>query len=193
MAQNGMPAAWRLLDQVECNLRFRAKRRILLSPGQPLLGRVGHHMQRVVVHFVGPQRGHGDDAVVDLADRAQVLARHMIGGAALLAVPRVIDDQHTVGRWSRGRLGEQQRQAPGIDRFGVPGGLGEEKLQPLHLGGLRLDQRLGAHQCRERLGPVAREQQARQVGAKAMALGRRLEQGIELHRKGLQWPRCRRT
>jgi len=26
-----------------------------------------------------------------------------------------------------------------------------------------------------------------------MALGRRLEQGIELHRKGLQWPRCRRT
>ena len=34
--------------------------------------------------------------------------------------------------------------APGIDRFGIPGGLGQEELQPLHLSRLRLDKRLGA-------------------------------------------------
>ena len=51
--------------------------------------------------IAGPQRGPGHDAVVDLAHRAQVMARHMVGGMAVLAVARVIDDQHAVWRGCR--------------------------------------------------------------------------------------------
>jgi hypothetical protein len=76
-----------LLDQAQSDLRFGAKRRVLLYPGQTLLRGVGHHMQRVVALPIGPQDGHGHDAIVDFAHRAQVLARHMLGGAAVLAIP----------------------------------------------------------------------------------------------------------
>ena len=117
----------------------------------------------------------------------------MVGGVAVLAVARVINDQHAVWRGRRCWLGAQQRQALGIYRLAVPGGLGEEKLQPLHLGRLGLDQWLGTHQCRQCLGAVARQQQARQVGAKAVTLRTRLEQGVELHRKGFQGAGCSRT
>ena len=85
-------------------------------------------MQRVVMHFVAHSVvAATDNAVIDFSNRAQVLARHMIGGAALLAVAPVINDQDTVRRRGRGRFTSQQRQSFGIDRFAVPGSLGEEK------------------------------------------------------------------
>ena len=79
-------------------------------------------------------------------DRAQVLSRHMVGGAAVLAVSGVINDEYPFGR----RRSGQQHQSFGIDRFAVPGGLGQEKLQPLHLGGPSLNQH------RQRLGKRSR-------------------------------------
>ena len=89
------------LDQLHGQLRLG------LEPGIPLAGRqprgrgVGHGVHRPVAALVGPQAGHGDDAVVDLADRAEILAGHMRGGGAVLAVAGVIDHQHARrgGRW----------------------------------------------------------------------------------------------
>ncbi len=64
--------------------------------------------------------GDGDDAVVDLADRTEILARDVIGGTALLALARVIDDEHAVGgRRSQGS-GAEQLQIACDDRFGIP-------------------------------------------------------------------------
>ena len=70
-----------------------------------------------------------------------------------------------------GRLTGQQRQAPGINRLGVPGGFGQEKLQPLHFGRLGLDQRLGACQRCRRLGALARQQQPGQISIESPAAG----------------------
>ena len=38
------------------------------------------------------------DGVVYFPDRAPILARHVIGGTALLAATCVVNDQHAVGR-----------------------------------------------------------------------------------------------
>jgi hypothetical protein len=52
-------------------------------------------MDRPVAALVSPQAGHGDDTVVDLADRPQALAGHMGGGGAVLAIAGVVQHQHT--------------------------------------------------------------------------------------------------
>jgi hypothetical protein len=49
---------------------------------------------------------------------------------------------------------------------------GQKKLQLLHRGRLRLHHRLGTSQRRQRLVPLARGQQAGQIGAEVMALGK---------------------
>lgn len=36
---------------------------------------------------------HGDEPVVDFAERAEVLARDVVGGLALLTIPRLIDEE----------------------------------------------------------------------------------------------------
>src|SRR5215471_3489173 len=73
-------------------------------------------MQRVIHPLVGPDGRDRDDPVVHLTDRAKPLSGDMIGMRTRLAVTRVVDDQHTLSVWRRGRIVEQQRQAPGIDR-----------------------------------------------------------------------------
>jgi hypothetical protein len=60
----------------------------------------------------------------------------MVNGAALFAIPRVINDQHLGRRRCGSRLVRKQRQALGIDRLGVLDGVREEKLQPLDRGRL---------------------------------------------------------
>ena len=82
----------RMLDQRQRDLRLGAKCRILPAFSQPHRWHVRHHMQRLVVFFVGP---HGVSpqryTVIDLAERAQALTRHMVGGAGVLAVTRVVN------------------------------------------------------------------------------------------------------
>src|SRR4029450_4893298 len=48
-------------------------------------------MDRPVAAFVGPQAGHRDDAVVDLAARAQILAGRARGGGGGPAGARGVD------------------------------------------------------------------------------------------------------
>lgn len=54
-------------------------------------------------------------------------------------------------------------------------------MQLLHWCGLRLHQRFGAGQRGERLVPVARRQQAGEIGTEVVSLGKRMKQGIEVH------------
>jgi hypothetical protein len=77
-------------------------------------------MDRPIAAVIGPQAGHGDDAVVDLADRAQVLVGHVRGSGAVLAVAGVIDHQRAPVVRGGGRVLAQQLHSPLVDPLVVP-------------------------------------------------------------------------
>jgi hypothetical protein len=78
--------------------------------------------------LIGPQAGDRHDAVVGLAQRAQVLAGHVGGVVAVFAVAAVVDDQHPLAVWAGGRVAQQQLQPPLVDLLGVPGRLRHKEL-----------------------------------------------------------------
>jgi hypothetical protein len=120
-------------------------------------------MDRPIAALVGPQAGHGDDPVVDLADRPQVLAGHMGGCGAVLAVTGVVDHQRTRIVRGGGQVLAQQPHALVVDLLVIPGRLGQEPLQPLDLTVLRAHHGFGAGQPGQGLVAVAGQQQALQV------------------------------
>ena len=103
---------------------------IALATRQPGRRSVGHGLHRPVAALVGPRAGHRDDAVVDLADRAEILAGHMGGGAAVLAVAGVVDHQRPSVVRGSGRVLTQQPHPPLVEQLMIPGRLGQEPLQP---------------------------------------------------------------
>jgi hypothetical protein len=115
-----------------------------------------------------------------------------VGGvAAGLAVAAVVDDQHALVVRAGGRIGYQLEPAL-VDLVGVPGGLRHKPLQALRGQVLGANHRLGAGQRGQGLVSVAGQQQALQVGAEAVALRQRGEQGVEpggvvLQRAGGGW------
>ena len=99
-----------LLNESKRNARLGAKRRILPAASEPASRRIRHHMQGIITTLICPQAGHCHNAIVGFADRAQILARDVIGGVALFAIAGVIDHQHAlVGGTGRG-IGRQQLQ-----------------------------------------------------------------------------------
>jgi hypothetical protein len=62
-------------------------------------------MQAMVMLSMGPQGRHRDNAIVGPADRAQVLARHVVGSMTILATARILNAQHATGQrlFLRGR------------------------------------------------------------------------------------------
>jgi hypothetical protein len=128
-----------------------------------LAGGIRDRVHRVVDLLIGPQRGDGDHTVVGLAVPDEPLPAHVRGLGAVLAVPAVIDHQHTAAVRRRRRVRQQQLQPAVIDPVRVPPGLGEEELQPLHRPVLRSRDRLGPGQRGQRLVPVPRRQQLGQV------------------------------
>ena len=138
---------------------------------------VGLHVQRVVDARVGPETRHRHDAVVDLADGTQVLPRDVVGGGAVLPVARVVEHEYALGVRHRQRIGQQQRDPLLGDGIHVPRRFGEEELQALHLGRLRLDDRLRTGERGERLVPIPRRQQAGEVCAELTPLGERRNSG----------------
>jgi hypothetical protein len=64
-------------------------------------------VQRVVDALVGPHSGHGDAAVVGLAVATQPLPPGVRGAGAVLAVPGIVDDQHTAVVRCGGRIAEE--------------------------------------------------------------------------------------
>lgn len=150
-------------------------------------------MQRVVEALVRPERGHGDDAVVGLAQPAQPLPPDMRGRRAVLTIPGIIDDQHTPTMRRGRRIREQQLKPPGVDLLVLPRRLRQEELQTLHRRVLGTGHRLRPGQRGKRLVPLPRQQQTAQVLAKPTALGQRPEQIVEPGRVPFQRPGSRRT
>lgn len=62
------------VDQLDGQLRLGPEPRVPVACGKPRGWGVRDGMHRPIAALVGPEAGHGDDAVVGLADRAQVLA-----------------------------------------------------------------------------------------------------------------------
>ena len=109
-----------------------------LFPLREVPGRgVRHRVHRVVHPLVSPHRGDRDHPVVGLAVPAQPLPAHVRGRRAVLAVTRVIDDQHPAAVRRGQRIRPQQLQPAGVDPLRVPHRFGQEELQPLHRRQLR--------------------------------------------------------
>ena len=132
--------------------------------------------------FIGLQAAHRDDAVVGLAERAEVLAADVRGLGAVLAVPGFVNDERTGVAGLRRRIALKRFQTAGIDGLLILGRLRQEELQALNRAMLSAQDRLGAGEGSQGLVPIAGQQQARQVVAKAATLGERAEQIIELSR-----------
>jgi hypothetical protein len=137
-------------------------------------------VDRPVDALVGPQAGDRDDAVVGLADRAEVLAGHVGGVAAVFSVAGVVDDQHALLVGGGGRVAKQQLQAALVDLLVVPGRLRQEELQALHGRMLGADHGFGAGECGQGLVAVSWQQQALQVAPQAATLRERAKQRVEL-------------
>jgi hypothetical protein len=88
-----MPAA-RLLDGVDGDLRLGAKARIVRAATESRRRRVGREVQRIMHPPIGPEGGDRDDAVVDLAERAEILPADVFGGRAVLLIAGVIEHEH---------------------------------------------------------------------------------------------------
>ena len=174
-----MPACWAASTSstASCGLVLNPGSRS--PPGSRERRGVGDGVHRPVAALVGPQAGHGHDAVVDLADRAEILAGHMGGGGAVLAVAGVIQHQHAPIVGGGGRVLAQQPHPLVVDLLVVPGRLREEPLQPLDLAMLGPADRLGPGQPGQGLVAIAGQQQPLQVVTEATALGQAREQGVE--------------
>jgi hypothetical protein len=112
-------------------------------------------MQRPVAPRIRPQAGHRHDAVVGLADRPEILAGHVRGRGAVLAVAGVVEHQHALGARRGRRIRTQQLDPPLVDLLVVPGRLREEPLQPLDLAVLSAHDWLGVGQGGQGLVAVA--------------------------------------
>jgi hypothetical protein len=143
-------------------------------------------MHRPIAALVGPEAGHGDDAVVGLADRAEVLAGHMRGRRAVLAVAGVVNHQHPSLVRGGGWIRAHQLHPPVVDGLVIPGRLRQKPLQPLDFTMLGTGDRLGPGQPGQRLVAIAGQQQALEIFAEATALGQARPQSIELLGVGLQ-------
>jgi hypothetical protein len=179
--------------EVRADLQLGAERRIVL-PFREMPGRgVWHGMHRIVDPLIGPHRGDGDHPVIGLAVPAQPLMAHMRGLRAVLAVPAVVDHQHPAAVRRGRRIGPQQLQPAGINLCRIPPRLRQEELQPLHRRVLGAGHRLRPGQRRQRLVPLPRTQQPRQVLPEPPPLRQRAEQVIKPGRIPLQRARRRRT
>jgi hypothetical protein len=57
-----------------------------------------------------PQRGDGDNAIVDLAHRVEILTGDMVGGAAILPIASIINDEHAIVGGRSQRISAEQLQ-----------------------------------------------------------------------------------
>jgi hypothetical protein len=149
-------------------------------------------MERELKAVVGPQATDRHNAIIDLADGAQVLAGHMVGLVTRFAVPAIIDDEDSFLVRSRAGVIQEQLQAAGVDGFTIPGGLGEEVLEFLHLGMLGILDGPGPSQTSESLVPISGKQQALQIGPEGFPLSCLGSAVIELGSVVFQGPGSRR-
>jgi hypothetical protein len=139
-------------------------------------------MEREIETGVRLQATYYYNAIVDLAHRSQVLAGHMIGLDARLAVSTAIDDEDSLmvrtGAW----VIQEQLQAAGVDGLTVPGGLGKEALELLHSEMFAVFDGPGPSQGGESLVAISGQQQALKIGSEGFPLRCLGPKAIELCR-----------
>jgi hypothetical protein len=128
-------------------------------------------MEREIKTRVRPQAANCHNTVVDLADGAQVLAGHVIGLGARLAVPTIVDDEDPFLVGSGAGVIQEQLQTAGVNGGTIPGRLGEEVLELLHSRVLGILDRSGPSQASEGLVPVSGQQQTLEIGPEGFPLG----------------------
>ena len=165
--------------QLRADLQLGAELRVVLPLREVPRRGVRQRVHRVIDALIGPHRGHGHDAVVGLAVPAQILPAHVRGLGAVLAVTRIVDHQHPAAVRRGRRISPQQVQPAGVHRLRIPYRFGQEELQPLHRRQLGPGHRLRPGQPGQRLVPLPRRQQPRQVLAEPPPLRYMGEQVIE--------------
>jgi hypothetical protein len=121
-------------DQFEGYLRLGAETGIFFATFKVVRGGVGLDLQRVVESLISPKRAHGDHSIVYLTDARKVLAAHVGGLLALLAVASFVDDEGTSVVRSGSGIFQQELDPAPVYLFVIPPGLREEPLQALRLG-----------------------------------------------------------
>jgi hypothetical protein len=179
--------------QARADGQLGPERRVILALREMPGRGIRHRVHRVIDPLVSPDRGHGDHPVVGLAVPAQPLPSHVRRLDPVLAVPGVVDHQHPAAMRRRRRITAQQLQPAVIDPAGIPPRLRQEELQPLHRRVLRSRDGLGPGQRGQRLVPVPRRQQPRQVLPEPPPLRQPPEQVIKPRRVLLQRARRRRA
>jgi len=96
---------YRLQRQRQCNLRFGAKRRIVFAARKPMRRGVRFDIHGIVDPFIRPERANRDDTIVDLTEVAEILSPDMCRLCAVLAIPRLVNHQRTIGVRSGRRQG----------------------------------------------------------------------------------------
>ena len=176
----------RLLHQRQRNLRFGPEGRVALAPCEPVGRGVGCHVERIVDPFIRPERADRDDAIVDLADAAEVLPPDVCRLRAVLAIPRLIDHQRTVGVRSRRGQGRQRGEAAGIDGVRIPRRFGEKPLQALSGSGLCADNWLGVREGGQGLIALGGQEQPREIITEGLSLATLSKEGIEVSGEGFE-------
>jgi hypothetical protein len=87
----------------------------------------------------------------------------MRGLAAVLAIARIVNHQHSAAVRRGRRVVQQQLQPAEVDLLRIPPRLRQEELQPLYRRMLRPGHRFSPGQRGQRLVPVPRRQQPCQV------------------------------
>ena len=98
--------------------------RILFALFEALARRIGQHMQWIIMLLVGPQGGYRDNAIVELADRAQLLTTDMIGCRSLRAVPGVVQHRYAIVVGRGCRFIAQQFRRPRCKGISIPDRIG---------------------------------------------------------------------
>jgi hypothetical protein len=185
------PCRQRRIHQRQADLGLGQKSRVLLALGQPFRRFIRLDVERVIEPFIGPETGHRHDPVIDLADRAQILAGDMGGFVPRFAVAGLVNDQGALLMRPGHGIGEQDRQPLLLDGFHAPVRFRKERLQPLDGGGLGWGDRFGAGERGQRLIAVPRQQQSLQVLAEGAPLGQDGEAGVKDSGVRFQGPRSR--
>lgn len=90
--------------------------------------------------LIAPQGRERHPRFIDLAERTEVLAWHMVSGTAILDVAGLVNVQHTIGISCRQQIVAQQLQGAHRDEARIPTGFKQKELQLLYVCCLRLDQ-----------------------------------------------------
>src|SRR5215211_3640682 len=160
----------RSLDQPKGYLGLGAKPWVRLAALEMVRGGVGLDLQRIVQSLVNPQARNGHDAVVYLADAAQVLLPDVRRGFPVFSVPGFVYYQRAACLRSGPLIFEHNLHSAPVHPLSRPARLGEEPLKTLCLFALRSQKGFGVGKGGQGLVSLGGQQQSFEVAAESLSL-----------------------